>query len=42
MSSVGFDDIWVLVVDEQHAMRKIVRQLLGQSHIKGVAEAENA
>ncbi len=42
MGSLLFDDLRVLIIDEQHAMRKIVRQLLNQSHIKAVAEAESA
>lgn len=35
------DDLRVLIVDDQHAMRKTIRQLLYQSQIKRVTEAES-
>lgn len=40
MCSIGEHPLHVLVIDDQKAMRSIVRDLLGQIGIKNVSEAE--
>ncbi len=41
MSSTGLDSLHVLIIDDQKAMRSIVRSLLHRIGIEDIAEAEN-